>query len=371
MKKLLNYRMVKYILIIATIITISLNSNISNALSPDIEIQWSRISNKEKHDLVKKLKVKKELEIRHNYFESDSTKNSIWIRVNEYNENGNQTKFQVYSDTIMKNPRYEEEYITDEMGNILEGYRKGKLIGTQEFDDEGKITERINYDGNGEACWAWKYEYDDMGNEIFETQYSYGELIDTILNIKFEYETINDKILIKSKECLLDTSDIFYEEKEFYVYDTIGREIQYQKFRRDSEAYLVRKTNYENLSRIRIFYFPDGSIEQIDSMRINSEGKVIESFTYKNGHLSKTTLFKYNLQGFLLSEVRLTESGKRFFEYMYNELGQEIYFKNFLNDSLNLMRSSNYLENSLIIESMEIDFVNKTTKLDTYEYEFY
>ena len=324
MKKLFNYRIVKYILIIAAIITISLNSNILNALSPDTEIQWSRIPNKEKHELVKKLKVKKELEIRHNYFESDSTKNTIWIRVNEYNEHGNLTKFQVYSDTIMKNPRYEEEYITDEMGNILEGYRKGKLIGTQEFDDEGKIIERINYDGNGEACWTWKYEYDDMGNEIFETQYLYGELIDTLLNIKFEYETINDKTLIKSKECLLDKSDIFYEGKEFFVYDSLGREINDQEFKRDKSIYFIRNTDYKALSRIRIFYFSDGSIEQIDSMKINSDGKVIESFTYRKEKLTKKNLFVYSQQGLLLSKISLSESGKRFFEYNYNDSGQEI-----------------------------------------------
>ncbi len=207
--------------------------------------------------------------------------------------------------------RFEEEYVTDENGNILEAYRKGKLIGTQEFDDEGRIIELINYDGDGDACWTWKYDYDEVGNKVFETQYLYDELIDTLAYFKFEFENVADKILIKSKECLLDTSDIFYDEKEIFSYDRLGREIQYQTFRRDkSVAYQLQTTNYEELSRIRIFYFHDGSIEQIDSMKINPEGRTTESKLYKNGYVIRSTNLniilwvKYFLNpGFLIKVV--------------------------------------------------------------------
>lgn len=215
--------------------------------------------------------------IRRNYFESDPIKNSIWISVYEYDKDGNQINFKTYSDSIQIEARYEEEYVTDENGNILEAYRKGSLIGTQEFDYKGRIIELINYDGDGEACWTWKYEYDEMDNKIFESQYLYDELIDTLSNTKYEYENIADKILIKSKECLIDTSDIFYDEKEIFSYDSLGREILYQTYRRDNSIYVIRSTDYESLSRIRMFYLPDGSVRHIDSMKINPEGKVLES----------------------------------------------------------------------------------------------
>jgi|GEM_PF-5809476 len=361
----------KYLLITLAILIINLILNISIAFQPDIEIQWSRILDKEKHVLIKKLKVKKEIIIRQNYFESDSTKKSIWLSVNEYDKDGNQLNYKVYSDSLMIEPRFEEHYVTDENGNIIKAYRKGKLIATQEFDDEGRIIELINFDGDSEERWTWKYKYDEMGNEVFKTQYLYGELIDTLLSIKYEYETIKDKILIKSKECLLDTSDIFYEVKEFFIYDNLGREIEYQEYRRNNSIYFVRNTDYKTLSRIRNFYFPDGSIEQIDSIKINQFGKDIERFTYQNGILIRKNFNTFNPQGLMLSELRLSETGKKFFEHKYNEIGQEIYLKSFVNDTLIFMRSSDYLENGLIIKYEEINFNNRTTKLDIYNYEFY
>jgi hypothetical protein len=199
----------------------------------------------------------------------------------------------------------------------------------------------------------------------------YGELIDTLLNIKFEYETIKDKILIKSKECLLDTSDIYYEAKEFFLYDSLGREIQYQEFRKDNSIYFVRNTDYKTLSRFRIYYFPNGSIERIDSMKINKYGKVTDIFTYKDRIPIKITEINYDNQGRLLYELRLLNKGSLLFKYQYNELGQEIYFGSFAEDSLYFLKTSNYLDNGLIIESEEIDFRHKTTKLDIYKYEFY
>lgn len=210
-----------------------------------------------------------------------------------------------------------------------------------------------------------------MGNEIFETQYFYGELIDTLLYIKFEYESIDDKILVKSIECLLDTSDAFYDEKELFEYHSLGREIQYKKLRRDNSLYLIQSTDYENLSRILKFYRTDSLCEQTDSMIINTLGKVTEAFTFKNGIPIKTTEISYNEQGLILSELRLSKNDSLLFQYEYNELGQEIYFKGFIDDSLIFVRSTSYLDNGLIIKYEEKDFGKKNSKLDIYEYEFY
>ena len=369
MKKMLYFRKLKYIPIIFAIVTFSLISNGAIALLPSIEISWSKILDKEKHELFKKLKIKRETEIRRNYFESDSTKNSIWIRINEYDENGNQTKFQAYDSTSLNKPRFEEDYISDEMGNILEAYRNGKLIGTQEFDNQGRIIELINYDENGEASWTCKYQYDGMDNKIFETQYLYGELIDTLLNNKFEYEINNDKILVKSKECLLDTSNIFYEEKEFFVYDSLGREIQFLKFRRDKSIYFVQNSDYKTLSRIRIFYYPVGSIKQIDSMRINSEGKVIESATYKNGKLTKRRYNKYNESGKLISELNLSADEKRLLEWKYDNSGHEIEFKSYENEIVNYFKTFNYFENGLLSKKITVD-TRKEGKKEIHEFRY-
>ncbi len=58
----------KYLLITLAIIIINIVLNTSIAFPPDIEIQWSRILDKEKHELFKKLKVKKETQDWKNLF---------------------------------------------------------------------------------------------------------------------------------------------------------------------------------------------------------------------------------------------------------------------------------------------------------------
>lgn len=354
------------LLILSSILIIS-----SIIPSPSIEIVRSWQLDKEKRNLFKKLKVKTEIQIIIKSSEIDSMKNAAYTHKNYFDTNGNKSRREFYTDSVMHKLYYEEDYVTDEEGNVLEAYRKGKLIGTQEFDDEGRIIELNNYDEKGEACWTWEYDYDEVGNKVFETQYLYNELIDTLEYFKFEYENKADKILIKSKECLLDTSDIFYEEKEIFNYDSLGRETQYQTFIRDSIAYQLQTTNYEELSRIRIYYFPDGSIKLIDSMKINPEGRTIESKLYKNGYVIRATKFEYNSMGQILSKSRISDKGSLVFRYHYNDSGKEIYFGSFANDSLNFLRITNYLDNGLIINFEEKDFRNKTARVEHYEYEFY
>jgi hypothetical protein len=326
---------------------------------------------KEKRDLFKKLKVKTEIQIIIISSEIDSMKNAAYTHKNYYDTNGNKLRREFYTDSVMSKLYYEEDYVTDEEGNILKAYRKGKLIGTQEFDDKGRIIELINYDKEGNEKWTYEYEYDEVGNKVFETQYLYNKLIDTLEYSKFEYENIADKIFIKSKECLLDTSDIFYEEKEIFNYDSLGREIMYQTFIRDNIAYQVQTTDYEKLLRIRIYYFPNGSIKMIDSMKINPEGRTIESKLYKNGYVIRTTKFKYNSMGQILSESKISDKGSLVFRYHYNDSGKETKFESFADDSLNFLRISNYLDNGLIINFEEKDFRNNSTNSKHYEYEFH
>lgn len=339
--------------------------------SPSIEMILSWQLDKVKKDLFKKLKVKTEIQIIIISSEIDSTKNAAYTHKNYYDTNGNKLRREFYTDSVMSKLYYEEDFVTDEEGNILEAYRKGKLIGTQEFDDEGRIVELINYDKEGNEKWTYEYEYDEVGNKVFEVQYLYNEIFDTLEYFKFDYEDIANKILIKSKECLLDSSNIFYEEKEIFNYDSLGREIQYQTFIRDNIAYQIQTTDYEKLLRIRMFYLPDGSVNMIDSMKIDQEGKTIESKLYKNGNVTRITKFEYNSMDQVLSESKISDKGSLVFRYHYNDLGLETYFGSFVNDSLNFLRISNYEDNGLILYFEQKDFRNSTSRREHFEYEFF
>jgi hypothetical protein len=106
-------------------------------------------------------------------------------------------------------------------------------------------------------------------------------------------------------------------------------------------------------------------------MKINQEGRTIESKLYKNGYVIRATKFEYNSMGQILSESRISDKGSLVFRYHYNDSGKEIYFGSFANDSLNFLRITNYLDNGLIINFEEKDFRNNTAKVEHYEYEFY
>ena len=361
----------KFILNTPTIIISLIFLFLININSLDVVVRWSHQLDKEKRELIKRLHIKTETETLKKIIQNDSVTISVWIYKNKYAENGNQLSYEAFKDSLSINSRYEEEYITDDMGNVIEAYRKGKLIGTQEFDNEGRIIELINYDEDEEVCWTWEYEYDEVGNNTLEIKYLYGNLVDTLVHNQFEYETIRNKSLIKSKVSLLEPSKPLYEGKQFFKYDSLGREINYQEFDDDGNIYLERSIDYNSLLRIRKFYHSDRTIEQIDSMKINPDGKVIERFTYKNGNLIKTHLFVYSQQGLPLSELVLSQSGQKLFEYKYNELGLETDFKSFVSDSLKYMRTSKYLINELILESKTIDLIKGTIELKTYEYEYF
>ena len=58
----------------------------------------------------------------------------------------------------------------------------------------------------------------------FKLQYLYEEPFDTIEFNEYEYILINEKKLLKSKVSLLPLSEILWESKIFYDYDSLGRD---------------------------------------------------------------------------------------------------------------------------------------------------
>ena len=132
-----------FLLFLSSILIIS-----STIPTPSIEAVLSWQLDKEKRDLFKKLRVKTEIEIIKKSSKTDSMHNSAYTHKNYYDKNGNKLRREFYTDSLMSKLYYEEDYLTDENGNVLGVYRKDKLIGTQKFDDEGRIIELKNYANN-------------------------------------------------------------------------------------------------------------------------------------------------------------------------------------------------------------------------------
>ena len=361
----------KSTLIIILILTIISTTKISISHTPDVVEIWSKSLDKEKRELVKQLKIKTEIEIKRNIYKSDSTKNSIVIYENDYDENGNQTYYKVYGDSLMIKPRYGEEYVTDEMGNVIEAYRQGKLIGTQEFDDEGRIIELVNYDEDGDSEWSYEYEYDYEGNLTLKLQYIYDELVDTIEYNSYEYILIGEKKFLKSKISLLSPSKILFESKEIYDYDSSGREILYQEYGPDRKILQEKYRDYTSQTGYRKFYGLDGILEFTDSLKLNSVGKSIVIMRYENEKLTKRIYREYDESGKLVSELDLSEEGKRLIEWKYNEVGQEIEFKRYENEVVNYIKTFDYLDNGLPTNTTTSDIKKGEKEIHEFLYEFY
>ena len=345
----------------------------NNILLPDVKVVRSWILDKEKRELFKNLKVKTETEIikRTELISNDSISNKLIIYKNYFDENGNQTKYQVYSDTIASHPRYEETYITDEMGNIKKGYREGKIIGEQEFDDEGRITELIDYNEKGDVEWGYKYEYDNQGNNTLELQYLYEKLVDTVLHCEYNYITIRDQKLLKSKivyPSVIDRYKIIYE----YEYDSLGRNTAYKEIDANGNIYYERYNNYSLFIGYASRYDKNGSLYIRDSLKINHSGEIIEKRKFnKDYKLEKIYYNEYDSDEQLLSEEIYSPDNKLIIISKYDKLGHRISFKQFENDILNFISISEYLINGLIIKSNYNDYKNNKIEKKSYEYEFY
>jgi hypothetical protein len=361
----------KNILIVTVILSAVITSKIIIANSPDVVVIWSRDLDKEKRELVKKLRIKTEIEIKRNIYESDSTKNSTVVYVNEYDEEGNQINYKFYTDTLMINPHYQEEYITDENGNVIEAYREGKLIGTQEFDGAGRKTDLINYDEDGDINWSYEYEYDDEGNLVLELQYLYEELIDTNEYYAYEYIQIGQEKFLKSKISLLSSTETIFTTKEIYDYDSLGRDIFYQEYGPDWKIFQQKYRDYSSMTGYIKFYREDGNLEFIDSLKLNTHGKPIVILTFEKGILSKRRFREYNENAKLISDIELSEDGKRLFEWHYNDSGQEIEFKRYENEVVNYFRTSKYLVNGLQINTITVNSKKGEKETRDFRYEYY
>ena len=257
------------------------------------------------------------------------------------------------------------------MGNIKKGYREGKIIGEQEFDDEGRITELIDYNEKGDVEWGYKYEYDKQGNNTLELQYLYEKLVDTVLHCEYNYITIRDQKLLKSKivyPSVIDRHKIIYE----YEYDSLGRNTAYKEIDANGNIYYERYNNYSLFIGYASRYDKNGSLYIRDSLKINHSGEIIEKRKFnKDYKLEKIYYNEYDSDDQLLSEEIYSPDNKLIIISKYDKLGHRISFKQFEKDILNFISISEYLINGLIIKSNYYDYKNNKIEEKSYEYEFY
>ncbi|MGE5847467.1 MAG: hypothetical protein ACM34O_12135 [Ignavibacteria bacterium] len=352
----------KIFLLIITIILIK-HSPINYPYN--IEVTESYSLDKEKRELFRKLKVKTETEVKE-ITQDNSKGKSIYIYKNFYDKNGNNKRYEFYVDSISSHPYYQIDFLTDENGNILEGYKEGNLVLTQEFDGKGNMTELNNYDSEGEVEWSYEYEYDEMGNLTVENQYLYGDLFNTNEYNAYEYITIGGKRLMKSKISLLENSKIIAESKILYEYDSLGRETFYQEYRRNHKLYCEKFRDYYLLIGYKKFFNSNGMLELVDSIKLNIAGDIAELDRYDNGgNLKEKNVYEYDAKRNRIEQTISSGDSITLLKWKYDELGKELEFRKFENGAVKYIRTSTYSDNGLLLEERE------QNEIRLYTYEFY
>lgn len=356
----MNFR--KIFLLIITLILVKPSPAI---YPPNMEVIESYALDKEKRELFRKLKVKTETEIK-KITQNNSKGNSIYIHKNFYDENGNRKIHEFYIDSVSSNPYNRTEFVTDENGNILEAYRKGHLVVTQEFDDKGNMTALNNYDSNGEIRWGYEFEYDEMGNLTAEFQYLYGDLIDTIEYNAYEYITIGGNRFMKSKISLLDSSKIFSESKILFEYDSLGRKTLCQEYRSNHKLWTENFRDYYLMNGYYKFYNSNGILELVDSIKFNITGDIAERYRYDNkGNIKNKHVYAYDKKRNRIEQMSTSGENISLLTWKYNEFGKESESRQLENGTVKYIRTSMYSDNGLLLEERE------QNEIRLYTYEFY
>lgn len=343
---------------------------LTELLLPDTRILWSFKLDKERRDLYKKLGVKEETHIIRRNNLNDTTSTEILIYKSYFNKNAGQNKYEFFRDSITSIPNYSENYVTDDSGNILKAFSEDRLLATQEFDNEGRLLELINYDEDGDEEWLYEYEYDENDNLILEIQKLYGEILDTLEYNEYKYINIDGKFLIKSQHSLLNPIRYTLVSKIEFEYDSLCREISYREYDEAGKLYMEKQLDYSQKQGIKRVYGSDSSFQYVDYLELDEEGKLISRVRYSNSDLLNRVEYQYNERGILTSIIK-SHNAIVLSEEHINENGKDVLYIVYGDGMINSSRTTTYSEEGLILNSTYCDFLKGTVEENIYNYQFY
>lgn len=265
----------------------------------------------------------------------DSERKLTGYTVYEYDENyilsetsydgdGNKTKYTEYVEKTSYYNRGDDTY------QKIEKYENGALTSRDEyeFDENGKRTKLISYDGNGNKTGYTEYvviktnrngyesegsyikaseNYDEAGKTTGRTEYEYDENANKTKVSRYA----GDGKLIEYTETKYDGEYILSEG----IYDGNGNKIQYTEYLENTGIYEIysRKKRYEK--------YENGKLTELTEY--NENGKTLKSSSYKNGSLESYSNYHYDESGTLI-KVTACDAYNRIVNYYEIEYTDEI-----------------------------------------------
>lgn len=241
-----------------------------------------------------------------------------------YDSDGNKTKYTEYVEKTSYYNRGDDTY------QKIEKYENGALTSRDEyeFDENGKRTKLISYDGNGNKTGYTEYvviktnrngyesegsyikaseNYDEAGKTTGRTEYEYDENANKTKVSRYA----GDGKLIEYTETKYDGEYILSEG----IYDGNGNKIQYTEYLENTGIYEIysRKKRYEK--------YENGKLTELTEY--NENGKTLKSSSYKNGSLESYSNYHYDESGTLI-KVTACDAYNRIVNYYEIEYTDEI-----------------------------------------------
>lgn len=241
-----------------------------------------------------------------------------------YDSDGNKTKYTEYVEKTSYYNRGDDTY------QKIEKYENGVLTSRDEyeFDENGKRTKLISYDGNGNKTGYTEYvviktirngyesegsyikaseNYDEAGKTTGRTEYEYDENANKTKVSRYD----GDGKLIEYTETKYDGEYILSEG----IYDGNGNKIQYTEYLENTGIYDIysRKKRYEK--------YENGKLTELTEY--NEKGKTLKSSSYKNGSLESYSNYHYDESGRLI-KITSCDAYNRIVNYYEIEYTDEI-----------------------------------------------
>ncbi len=237
-------------------------------------------------------------------------------------------------------------------GKVSEGYKE------YTHDEQGRITSKFEYDGEGNLIDSWEYKYEELGYTVetwiipmsgkkvyrsnpygdrisYEEYNESGELTDQEL---YEYEYDDNKNVLDKKTY----SNGVVTDEEIFEYDRFNNVIKHSTYycgKLIREMIVEYSPDYSQATFDFIGYYgnEEGESTSYFLKKFDSNGNIIENHWYAGGKESddiQITYYTYDKNGNILSE----EFGDQKNIYEYDSEG-------------NLISSSTYIKGEVVSAS--------------------
>lgn len=206
-----------------------------------------------------------------------------------YDADGNKTEYTEYLENT-------PDYNTYSRTKRYERYENGKLAELREYNEDGRMTKLISYDGEGNKKLYEEYV-------TLKVKHNGYEGISAVIKT---HETYNDGKLEHRTEYEYDENG---NRTKISEYDGEGKLIEYTEAKYDGER-ILSESRY------------DGNGKLAELTEYNEDGKTLKRSTYKNGGLEGYKSYHYNESGRLI-KVTACDAYNRIVNYYEIEYTDE------------------------------------------------